>query len=68
VRAVALHPFDPQDHALLQAINRGEFTLIGIRNRDLQGLLYAAPARNKVEQRRRSSQSAAGSVFCAPTV
>jgi hypothetical protein len=51
----ALHPFDPQDHALLQAINRGEFALIGLRNRDLQSLLYDKPAKNKAEQRRRSA-------------
>jgi hypothetical protein len=50
----ALHPFDPQDHALLKAINRGEFTLIGIRNRDLQELLYASPAKTKLERRRRA--------------
>jgi hypothetical protein len=50
----ALHPFDPQDHALLKAVNCGEFTLIGIRNRDLQELLYATPAKTKLERRRRS--------------
>jgi hypothetical protein len=49
----ALHPFDPQDHALLKAVNRGEFTLIGIRNRDLQELLYATPAKTKLQRRRR---------------
>jgi len=51
----ALHPFDPQDYALLQAVNRGEFTLIGIRNRDLQDLLYATPAKTKLERKRRSA-------------
>jgi hypothetical protein len=51
----ALHPFDPQDHALLEAVNRGEFMLIGVRNRDLQQLLYATPANTKAEQRRRSA-------------
>lgn len=51
----ALHPFEPQDHALLQAINRGEFTLNGLRNRDLQTLLYAGPAKNPREQQRRSA-------------
>ena len=35
----ALHPFDPDDYALLEAVNRGEFTLHSLRNRDLQRLL-----------------------------
>jgi hypothetical protein len=51
----ALHPFDPQDHALLQAVNRGEFAINGLRNRDLQMLLYTTEPRTKVEQRRRSA-------------
>jgi hypothetical protein len=51
----ALHPFDPQDHALLKAVNRGEFTLIGLRNRDLQELLYPTPAKTKLQRRRRSA-------------
>jgi hypothetical protein len=51
----ALHPFEPEDHALLQAINRGEFAIHGLRNRDLQALLYSSPAKSKTEQRRRSA-------------
>lgn len=51
----ALHPFEPHDHALLKAINRGEFAIIGLRNRDLQSLLYSGSPKNKVEQRRRSA-------------
>ncbi len=44
-RVRALHPFDPQDRQLLQLISRGEFTLNGLRNRDLQRLYFAqAPA------------------------
>ena len=39
----ALRPFS-EDHALLAAINRGEFILQGIRNRDLQRLLFRTPA------------------------
>jgi hypothetical protein len=50
----ALHPLDPQDHALLKAINRGEFAIHGLRNRDLQALLYSSPPKNQTEQRRRS--------------
>ena len=51
----ALHPFDPGDHTLLQAVNRGEFSIHGLRDRDLQTLLYRGPARNRTEQRRRSA-------------
>jgi len=51
----ALHPFDPDDHALLEAINRGEFAIHGLRNRDLQQLLYAQPPATPAEQRRRSA-------------
>ena len=51
----ALHPFEAEDHALLQAINRGEFTIHGLRNRDLQTLLYSTIAKSKPEQRRRSA-------------
>ena len=40
----ALHPFEPKDHALLKAINRGEFAIHGLRNRDLQALLYPSKA------------------------
>src|SRR3981081_804653 len=36
----ALHPFDPHDHALLRAVNRGEYATHGLRNRDLQARLY----------------------------
>lgn len=51
----ALHPFDPQDHALLSAINRGEFAIHGLRNRDLQRLLYDHPAATPHQRRRRSA-------------
>lgn len=51
----ALHPFNAEDHALLQAIHRGEFNISGFRNRDLQAILYAEPARNEAERRRRSA-------------
>jgi hypothetical protein len=51
----ALHPFAPEDRALLEAANHGEFTLHGFRNRDLQKLLYGAPATSPEEARRRSS-------------
>jgi hypothetical protein len=51
----ALHPFDPDDHALLKAVNRGEFAINGLRNRDLQELLYDRPAATDAEKRRRSA-------------
>jgi hypothetical protein len=51
----AIHPFDPDDYALLQAVNRGEFQINGFRNRDLQSLLYPAPAKTKAQQRKRSA-------------
>jgi hypothetical protein len=51
----ALHPFDPADLALLRAVNRGEFTINGLRNRNLQALLYAAPPADTKETRKRSA-------------
>ena len=51
----AIHPFEPHDHALLSAVNRGEFAINGLRNRDLQQLLYSSPASTPAEQRRRSA-------------
>ena len=51
----AIHPFDPDDYALLQAVNRGEFQINGFRNRDLQSLLYPAPTKTKAQQRKRSA-------------
>jgi len=51
----ALHPFDPDDHALLKAVNRAEFTIHGLRNRDLQTLLYPTTPKTKAQQRRRSA-------------
>jgi hypothetical protein len=50
-----IHPFDPEDHALLSAIHRGEFALHGLRNRDLQAILYTTPAADQAERRRRSA-------------
>src|SRR5207302_4533905 len=39
-RVRALQPFAPADMALLAAVSRGEFTLNGLRNRDLRRVLY----------------------------
>jgi hypothetical protein len=54
-RVRALHPFDPDDRRLLQLINRGEFTLNGLRNRDLQQLYFRSPALTPTQARRRSA-------------
>jgi hypothetical protein len=54
-RVRALHPFEANDLALLRSVNRGEFALNGLRNRDLQTLLYTSPPATKDEGRRRSA-------------
>jgi hypothetical protein len=48
-----LHPFGT-DAALLRALSRGEWTIAGLRNRDLQRLLYPGEPRDKKAARRRS--------------
>jgi hypothetical protein len=58
-RVRALHPFQAEDHQLLQAVNRSEFAINGLRNRDRQLLLYGpvpphSPLSPK-EKRRRSA-------------
>jgi len=50
----ALNPWSPQDAALLQAVNRGEFTINGFRNRDLRALLFKGKASDQ-ELRRQSA-------------
>ena len=49
----ALNPWSPEDGALLEAISRGEFTLAGLRNRDLRRLLY--PRQGTPEEERKRS-------------
>jgi len=51
----ALNPWSAQDGVLLEAINRGEFVLNGLRNRDLRPLLYPEGASTK-EQRRQAAR------------
>ena len=53
-RVRGLHPW-AEDQELFAAVNHGEFLLNGFRNRDLQNLLYGAPAALPLERRRRSS-------------
>ena len=53
-----LNPLVQKDHALLLAVNRGEFALNGMRNADLRALLYQSlePTKlTKAEIRRRSA-------------
>jgi hypothetical protein len=42
----ALHPFG-KDAALLRALCQGQWVISGIRNRDLQSILYPAPPRDQ---------------------
>jgi hypothetical protein len=44
------------DAALLEAAGRGEFLIHGFRNQDLRGLLFAEPATDPQENRRRAGQ------------
>lgn len=53
-RVRALRPWG-QDYDLLQAISRGDFLIQGLRNRDLQPILYHHPATSSIEARRRSA-------------
>jgi len=48
----ALNPWSPWDGALLEAINRGEFAISGLRNRDLRAVLFPTKASDKQERRR----------------
>jgi hypothetical protein len=55
-RVRGLNPYEPGDAVLLEAISRGEFVLNGLRNRDLQNLLFPTQAGSTQEVRKRSSQ------------
>jgi hypothetical protein len=54
-RSRALQPFGEPDVTLLEAISRGDFLIQGMKNGDLQNLLYGREAKNKQEHRRRSA-------------
>jgi hypothetical protein len=54
-RARALNPLAEEDGRLLEAVNRGEFAINGLRNRDLRALLYAQPACDEAEDHRRAA-------------
>jgi hypothetical protein len=51
----ALNPWSPKDAALLEAVSRGEYTINGLRNRDVRKLLWDKPG-NPKEEKRRASQ------------
>jgi hypothetical protein len=55
-RVRALRPLEAGDCALLEAVGRAEFVLNGLRNRDLQGLLFDTPAASPQEAKRRSAR------------
>ena len=51
-----LRLLDPQDLALLQAVNHGEFTVNGFRNRDIAQILLGDPPRDTQARRKRSAR------------
>jgi hypothetical protein len=55
LRVRGLRLFGGEDGHLLKAIGRGEFTLNGFRNRDLQSILFAGAANDEREKKRRSA-------------
>src|SRR5215472_849044 len=54
-RSRALQPFAEPDTCLLESISRGDFLLNGLRNRQLQDLLYPKPAADQKQRRKRSA-------------
>jgi hypothetical protein len=55
-RVRGLNPLATDDAELLAAVNRGEFTVSGFRNRDLRACLFGAPPREAAKLRRQSGQ------------
>jgi hypothetical protein len=55
-RVRGLNLLGEADAALLAAVGRGEFLIHGLRNRDLQRLLYAQPTDDPAQRRRRCGQ------------
>jgi hypothetical protein len=51
----ALNPWHPADAALLQTIARGEWTVLGFRNRDIRAALFA-PVQDPAELRRQAGR------------
>jgi hypothetical protein len=50
----ALNPLAPEDHRLLAAVSRGEWLVMGFRNRDIRQTLYGA-APDPATQRRQAA-------------
>lgn len=55
-RVRGLRLFQADDALLLKTISSGDFMLNGLRNRDLQRRMYATPATDEIEARRRSGR------------
>jgi len=55
-RVRGLRLFQAPDANLLAAISRGEFTINGLRNRDLQALLFRTKPANEADARKRSAR------------
>ncbi len=53
-RVRAMNPFSNEDAALLVAVNRDEFAILGFRNRDLRAILYPGAPQDSRERRRQS--------------
>jgi hypothetical protein len=51
----ALHPFSPEDGALLEIVSSGEFMIRGVSNRDVRDRLFPTPASSAEEAKRRSA-------------
>jgi hypothetical protein len=48
----ALNPWSPEDGVVLEVINRGEFAMAGLRNRDLRALLFPRKGTEEEDRRR----------------
>jgi hypothetical protein len=55
-RMRGLRPWSAEDSELFRAVSRGEFSVNGFRNRDLQGLLFRVQPSSVEEKRRRSGR------------
>ena len=56
-RVAAFNAIHPDTVALFAAVLSGDFTINGFRNRDLQGKLYPAAARDAAETKRRTHRT-----------
>ncbi len=55
-RVRGLRLFSGEDGQLLEAIGRGEFSINGFRNRDLQSILFGTASKDEREKKRRSAR------------